>query len=370
MPSVQSALDKALENTPAHPILSPPKKPSLLQKATQGLKDLGQDIQQTARRIQRGTDSLLDRLAHPSDSSPKTAAADTTGGSLVDRLVGKDADKTVYQTYWDSLSTKGTDFQTERAHTLAVAADYAYLSPKEVDQRMNAQGYKVEHFDQNGTQAFLATKGDHAILSFRGTESNEVQDIVADARVNQKPEATGKVHAGFQHALDQVWPQIQDSLKEKGLDQTPLYVTGHSLGAAVATLAANRLQDQGNNVQGLYTYGSPRVGNSDFAQHVKENGLSEKSWRVENHNDIVAKVPPPWLAGGYQHVGEHIYLDKDGAPHHNPDAELIRDSQRSLFSLNTLRNDPFENNGALDPMVDHRRSEYIQHLQDNINFIA
>ena len=38
--------------------------------------------------------------------------------------------------------------------------------------------------------------------------------------------------------------------------------------------------------------------------------------------------------------------------------------------FNTLRNDPFENNGALDPMVDHRRSEYIQHLQDNINFIA
>jgi predicted lipase len=69
---------------------------------------------------------------------------------------------------------------------------------------------------------------------------------------------------------------------------------GHSLGAALATLAADRLPD----VQGLYTFGSPRVGDKGFQAHFRV-----KAYRLVNGKDIVPTVPGE---GPFRHVGELI----------------------------------------------------------------
>ena len=68
-------------------------------------------------------------------------------------------------------------------------------------------------------------------------------------------------------------------------------MTGNSLGAALATLAADRY----GNVQGVYTFGSPKVGNDVF----KEKFIV-KTYSIVNNKDIVTRVPPP---GIYKHVG-------------------------------------------------------------------
>lgn len=75
-----------------------------------------------------------------------------------------------------------------------------------------------------------------------------------------------------------------------------LYVTGHSLGGAMATICASRLSAQGMNVEGLYTYGSPRVGDGEFVANLKVN-----HFRFVNNNDAVPKVPPQVF--GYRHHG-------------------------------------------------------------------
>jgi heat shock protein HslJ len=75
------------------------------------------------------------------------------------------------------------------------------------------------------------------------------------------------------------------------------------MGAALATLAADRL----HNVQGLYTFGSPRVGDEEFQKRFEP-----KAFRVVNGKDIVADVPPK---GPYRHVGEHIFIDQKGGIH-------------------------------------------------------
>jgi hypothetical protein len=109
-----------------------------------------------------------------------------------------------------------------------------------------------------------------AVLVFRGTlePTNAVTDILI------KPEdweGVGKVHTGFRNALQVVWEPIREALAKV---QFRVFFTGHSLGAALATLSASRcLHDNGPvKPAALYTFGSPRVGDRVFAQSLK--GLS------------------------------------------------------------------------------------------------
>ncbi|OFZ38371.1 MAG: hypothetical protein A2504_10420 [Bdellovibrionales bacterium RIFOXYD12_FULL_39_22] len=97
----------------------------------------------------------------------------------------------------------------------------------------------------------------------------------------------GKVHNGFQESLDKIWPQIDRYVQTIRSDQKSLWITGHSLGAALATLAGSRYQQKGFLAHGLYTFGSPRVGNVVF-----KNSLIIPHHRFVNDNDIVTIVPP------------------------------------------------------------------------------
>jgi len=76
-----------------------------------------------------------------------------------------------------------------------------------------------------------------------------------------------------------------------------LYITGHSLGGAMATICASRMVARGIVVSGLYTFGSPRVGDAEFVAH-----LGTTHFRFVNNNDIVTKAPP--LMCGFRHHGQ------------------------------------------------------------------
>ncbi|MCK7478059.1 MAG: lipase family protein [Candidatus Moduliflexus flocculans] len=92
-----------------------------------------------------------------------------------------------------------------------------------------------------------------------------------------------KVHRGFKSALEEVWDDLFPYLKALQGRGCRIWMTGHSLGAALATLAADRYGE----VQGVYTFGSPRVGNGRF------NGLLDPDLPVRQrrrHRD--------WLASG------------------------------------------------------------------------
>ena len=90
--------------------------------------------------------------------------------------------------------------------------------------------------------------------------------------------------------------------QENGLGKQ-LVVTGHSLGAALATLYTDRINDSKSV---CYTYGSPRVGNKDLIKNMNFN-----CYRFRNNNDIVTKVPPEFL--GFTHKSTELkYFDIDG----------------------------------------------------------
>ncbi|SEL19416.1 lipase family protein [Nitrosovibrio tenuis] len=155
-------------------------------------------------------------------------------------------------------------------------------------------GFKQRRFfiSQN-TQAMLvesAAEPLFAVLVFRGTEQN-INSLITDFEFGILPldQNTVGVHQGFRKALDSVWNSME---KELATLACPVFYTGHSLGAALATLAALRRAPQA-----VYTFASPRVGNEAFAASLGSLPI----FRIVDDEDALTSLPPEVL--GYRHVG-------------------------------------------------------------------
>jgi predicted lipase len=113
----------------------------------------------------------------------------------------------------------------------------------------------------------------------------------------------GRAHEGFLQSYAAVAGAIRAGLG--GLDgASRIYVAGHSLGAALATLALPDLgADLGGKMAGLYTFGSPRVGDAVFSR-VYDAAFGARSFRIVNSSDIVTSVPLPVPIMGF--VGDYF----------------------------------------------------------------
>ena len=240
--------------------------------------------------------------------------------------------------------------------------------------------------DIDDTQAFIADGGSYVLVSFRGTESSHLQDILADPRFALEPPvlkfpangatrsltfAAGKAHGGFLAALACAVAEIDDVVRTfmttAGPNGNPntLWITGHSLGAALATLYAARLLYATSNgklpgvggVQGLYTFGSPRVGDPQFVAALA-TPLAPVTNRFVNHEDIVTRVAP--RAMGYDHVGSVMYLDQNGV--------LDRSMVGWVRFLNTIVDAMNDFKAAARTSVkDHSMELYVRKLENLVN---
>lgn len=174
------------------------------------------------------------------------------------------------------------------------------IVPRRADILSSKRLREVSFFEsvETDTQAMLVERRDSPVYSalvFRGTEQ-KIKDFVTDLRIGPTPllEDGIAVHEGFRIALDSIWPDIQQALNEM---DSPIFFTGHSLGGALATVAAARWTPQA-----LYTFGSPRVGNAAFVETLRD----VPTYRIVDDWDLVPIVPPETL--GFEHVGELIQL--------------------------------------------------------------
>ncbi|MCK5523781.1 MAG: lipase family protein [Thiomargarita sp.] len=181
----------------------------------------------------------------------------------------------------------------ENARWLAEASNLVYKKEEEVKNITEQWGLKnFKFFDNDGTQAFIANNEDVIVIAFRGTEPTEFQDLIADVDARLDKGSYGsQVHKGFQDALNKVWGDMSDYLKACQDKNQALFFTGHSLGGALATLAAAKCSEAKiGPISGLYTYGQPRVGDQNFAEHFKKE-FQGKYFRFVNRRDIVTHLP-------------------------------------------------------------------------------
>ena len=202
-------------------------------------------------------------------------------------------------------------FDLANALASAKASQVAYQRKADVLQTLADWGFpQAKFFSRKGTQGFVAGRDDLVLVAFRGTEPKKLQDWMADARIKRVPgKGGGHVHRGFKGALELVSNDMSTAVRQFRDRDQPVFVTGHSLGAALAGLAVAASKTEHIDIAGLYTFGMPRVGNKSFARKFREN-YGSRSFRVVNNNDTVTRVPP--RSFGYKHVGVVKYLNDKG----------------------------------------------------------
>lgn len=152
------------------------------------------------------------------------------------------------------------------------------------------------------------TSSDHNILVFRGTQTQAewLKNINAKqvTYISPSGQAYGEVHKGFLESLQQLQPSLTAIAQQ--LDPSiPCYVTGHSLGAAIATLAAFELVQIAPQLKDriqLYAFAGPRVASPTFAKFYSQ--FIPNAYRIVNASDTVPLIPPVNLGNTYMHVGQ------------------------------------------------------------------
>lgn len=164
---------------------------------------------------------------------------------------------------------------------------------------------EVVLIDVDDTQAYqVVWPGGIAAVAFRGTQVTanwswpDVKSNFLQGRSSWPGRAGQEVHGGYYEAVLDVLPAIGKFAVDCRGAGIPLYLTGHSLGGALATLAASVV-----DATATYTFGAPRVGNGKFAGSLEDKNV----YRIVYGQDIAPSFPHPLL--GYRHGGQRLQLD-------------------------------------------------------------
>jgi hypothetical protein len=231
----------------------------------------------------------------------------------------------------------------------AIAANLAYLDGDRLKADSPAAGFTLvgplQREEDNPNYGVVLDEPAVRIIAFRGT--NEWADWLTNVNVIPRSTAWGHVHSGFAEATETFWPEIPSRVREARDAGRRVWLTGHSLGGAIAMLAAAKLaaNDEGD-VDLLCTFGQPPVGNSSFCSRCAQV-FAGRYVRCVNHTDGVAD---PIFR---EHAGELWYFDVSGRLHHDvPFGISLSDHIDAPRVL-----------GGLSMFVAHKMAGYVPLLQ-------
>ena len=173
------------------------------------------------------------------------------------------------------------------------------LVKKELTQRTSSKLIAI-----NNAECLIVKADSQLWIAFRGTQPTQLNDIKADLDFfKEKSQTAGQVHGGFKDEVDELWEEVIRELNHNETLKQPrsVYFCGHSLGGAMATIAASRYTE----TKALFTFGSPRVGGKTFV-----TPCVVPHYRFVNNNDLVPKVPPSIF--GFKHDGKEMYFNSKG----------------------------------------------------------
>jgi hypothetical protein len=287
----------------------------------------------------------------------------------------------------DDLPTLRAAYSDRTAALMAFLANFAYSPDIEkkgdlaVPQALASLGFThISRFHNKLTDgwAYIAESEPLIVLSFRGTRSPEnwrtnfdvsLMHPVPDSwrtklhakLVRPKDADIGlRIHQGFYDAFLRLSDGKKgikdkiDELKSKTEGRVPIYITGHSLGGALAQIATAVLAS--DQIAACYTFGSPRVGNYVFDAWVKP-----PSYRLINYADIVPQVPfalPPLFP--YRHSGDPRYMPDQvtGSPYRFQPSPLQRVAQLAKGLIQLIKA------GSILGIKDHDMGGYCGKLNE------
>ena len=162
-------------------------------------------------------------------------------------------------------------------------------------------------FDRNSAQAMTVMHDDFIAVVFRGT--NEWEDWLDNLDVRPTDQLFGAFHNGFYQSVMDLWKRIDRCVQRaREVKKRPVWFAGHSLGGAMATIAASIYVEEDRPFSGVYTFGQPRCMDRRAAR-VFNAEARERFFRFQNNNDLVSRIPARLM--GYSHVGNCIYISEE-----------------------------------------------------------
>lgn len=203
-----------------------------------------------------------------------------------------------------------TGFNIGTARAMAWMAQLAYETrwPDKIDQvggdmwglvdmRLLRQPAKTT-LPLSSTHGILATKDEALIVAFAGTDPANLLNWISDFYLGLP---SADAHQGFVDAAGAVWEDVGTAIEACVTGNRPLFVVGHSLGAAIALATVDRARAEKRLAQAeVYVFGSPRIGKTDFGERYNAS-FGATTYRFVHGTDIVPTVPPSDL--GFHHVG-------------------------------------------------------------------
>lgn len=177
----------------------------------------------------------------------------------------------------------------------------AYMEPAEGSKRIRACGFDPIFFKARSMEAYLAIAGKNAVVAFRGTELGTA-DVIYDLKVISTGGGSGRFHAGFKDGFEVLRPALLRELEERRI--STVWLTGHSLGGALAVVAACYLIDEGGyEIGGVMTFGQPMVIRHQLAE-LYDPILRHRYVAFVNGSDPIARSVMPFV-----HFGHMVLLD-------------------------------------------------------------
>lgn len=242
-----------------------------------------------------------------------------------------------------------------RALKMCRFSEIVYNNSDIATQQLSTDGYSYNRwFGNQDTQGFVAFNPDinELVICFRGLPILNVKTFFKYTNLIQKKTINiGRVHYKFYNSFHIVSEDIVNYISTLPIDSNTFIVcTGHSLGAAIATIAAEKL-----NAHELYTFGSPRVGNRTFVNCLHRKNI--KHYRFVNNNDIITVLPFAFL--GYAHFEKAIYFNYYGKIRQPNLWQRIKDRTRGSLRA-SIKYEVYNN------LFDHGIRKYYHKVKNNV----
>jgi triacylglycerol lipase len=235
----------------------------------------------------------------------------------------------------------------EKGYLFATLASAAYKDDCSNEfKNINMSNY--EFFNVQGAQGHGACNDTDLIITCRGTQPTQPNDLLADLDAFPKTHGKGFVHAGFRREARKIMGLVFNYIKR--YPGRTIWLTGHSLGAAMATYLTQEIEFADLKPKMLFTYGSPRVGSPDYV-----NDFKTEHHRFVNCNDMVTTVPPPVL--GFKHHGQLHYINFYGNIRDLSKWQRFKDKWRA-------HKRSWSKGQWFDGLYDHGMDHYIEKIKN------
>lgn len=250
--------------------------------------------------------------------------------------------------------SKDSDIPWTVAITLAEVSRASYDAPDDqVSEIKKIGATTVKPLVVGLAHGVVASNDKVVVIGFRGTKVPA--DWLTDATIIGHRTGDGKIHRGFFNVVDAIYKEAFNEAIRQGAKEKTVWITGHSLGGAMAIVFAHRSYTESElDPTAIITFGQPLAFSNSLAQFLLDK-FDTRYIRFVNSWD-----PVPRLLPNYRHAGSRIYMQNGEFAFRKPmlsySAPANPEPDAPLYHFS-------ENVPELEPMSEDEFQQFQQQLE-------